>query len=210
MLLVWLCILNFKRGRKQERNNPNTSTSSNHHAWFERSVSVLLCKSKLYIRSCVFSKCYKWLFLLDTHPKQNHIHFKLGNPATNAASHSEAKRDGAKRVWPLTTITEPSLWLKCERFWESVLIMTDGIVTKREEGLKKQQSRDKIENLLLWSYNGHTQKPKVYKWLKKSRPTFFENWYPPMERSLSEIILAFIGTTGYILQNRDVLFPLGN
>lgn len=87
----------------------------------------------------------QWGF--PTHPKQNQIHLKLSNPATNAASHSEAKRDGAKGVWPLTAVTEPSVRLKCERLWECILIMTDGIVVKRERGLEKQQSRDKILKL---------------------------------------------------------------
>lgn len=76
---------------------------------------------------------------ISAHPKQSQIHLKLGNPATDAASHSEAKRDGPEGVRPDVAVTEPPLWLKRERLWEYVLIMTDGIVRKRESGLEKQQ-----------------------------------------------------------------------
>lgn len=82
----------------------------------------------------MFSRCY-----IPTHPKQSQIHLELSNPATDAASHSEAKRDGPEGVGPDAAVTEPPLRLKCERLWEYVLIMTDGIVRKRESGLEKQQ-----------------------------------------------------------------------
>lgn len=70
-----------------------------------------------------------------TYLKQEQIHLELSNPATDTASYSKAKRDGAEGVWPLTAVSEPSLWLKCERVGECVLIMADGIVTKGERRL---------------------------------------------------------------------------
>lgn len=76
-----------------------------------------------------------------TYPKQSHIHLKLSNPAPDTASHSEAKRDGAKGVWPLTAVPEPPLRLKCERLWECVLIMTDGIEAKQERSLEEEQRK---------------------------------------------------------------------
>lgn len=94
---------------------------------------------KLYSRSCVLFT--REVFPLVTYPKQNHIHLKLSDPATDTASHSKAKWDGAEGVWPLVAITEPPLRLKCERLRECVLIVTDGIVTKQERGLEKQQFR---------------------------------------------------------------------
>lgn len=111
----------------------------------------------LFMRSCVFSRRFMGFFPLVTYPKQSQIHLKLSNPATDTASHSIAKWDGAKGIWPLAAIAEPPLRLKCGRLWECVFIMTDGIVTKRESGLAKQQLRDKILKpqsdvfvLLLW------------------------------------------------------------
>lgn len=83
-----------------------------------------------------------------THSKQNQIHLKLSNPSTNAASHSKAKREVAKGIWPVMAVTEPPLRLKCEWFWECILIMTDGVVTEREMGLEKQQWKDKKDKIL--------------------------------------------------------------
>lgn len=77
----------------------------------------------------------QFFLLLVTYLKQEQIHLELSNPATDTASYSKAKRDGAEGVWPLTAVSEPSLWLKCERVGECVLIMADGIVTKGERRL---------------------------------------------------------------------------
>lgn len=77
----------------------------------------------------------QFFLLLVTYLKQEQIHLELSNPATDTASYSKAKRDGAEGVWPLTAVSEPSLWLKCERVGECVLIVADGIVTKGERRL---------------------------------------------------------------------------
>lgn len=81
--------------------------------------------------------CSLRFFPIVTHPKQNQIHLKLGNPATDTASHAEAKRDGGEGVWPLAAVPEPSLWPERERLWECFLVMTYSVVTKGESGLGK-------------------------------------------------------------------------
>ena len=77
------------------------------------------------------------------YPEQKQIHLKLSNPPTQTASHSKAKWDGAKGIWSVMAVTEPPLWLKRERLWECLFIMTDGVVGKRESSLQKKPKRIK-------------------------------------------------------------------
>lgn len=86
------------------------------------------------IRYCKFSMVSVYSY---TYLKENHIHLKLSNAAADTASHSKTKRDGAKGIRVLTSITLPSFWFKGERFWEGLLIMTDSIVTKCKSSLEE-------------------------------------------------------------------------
>lgn len=68
---------------------------------------------------------------------QKQIHLQLCNPATDTASDSKSKGDGAEGVGPVGAVLEPPFRHKSGRFREGVLIPADGVVRKIESSLEK-------------------------------------------------------------------------